>query len=98
MTEKLSDERLAELRAMQQKRIEGRGGVPEVRDLLKALDELTEHRTCTAQRARALQAEGKLNRIRDYLTTQEAERETYWPPDAWVLSGIVIAILDGSDT
>lgn len=44
MTEKLSDERLAELRALQQKRIEGRGGVPEVRDLLKALDELAAYR------------------------------------------------------
>lgn len=40
----LSDERLAELRAMQQKRIKGRGGVPEVRDLAKALDELAEYR------------------------------------------------------
>ena len=38
----LSDERLAELRALQQKRIEGRGGVPEVKDLLKALDALVE--------------------------------------------------------
>lgn len=44
MTSKISDERLAELRELQQKRIEGRGGVPEVHDLVKALDELAEFR------------------------------------------------------
>ena len=44
MTEKLSDERLAELHARQQERIEYQGGVPEVKDLLKALDELIEFR------------------------------------------------------
>jgi hypothetical protein len=49
MTEKLSDERLAELRALQQKRIEGRGGVPEVRDLVKALDELDRLRRWKAE-------------------------------------------------
>ena len=50
MTEKLSDERLAELRALQQERIKGRGGVPEVKDLLKALDELIEFRAKDARK------------------------------------------------
>ncbi|QUY63330.1 hypothetical protein [Gulosibacter molinativorax] len=43
-SERISDERLAELRALQEKRIKGRGGVPEVRDLAKALTELAELR------------------------------------------------------
>lgn len=50
MSSKISDERLAELRALQQKRIEGRGGVPEVKDLLKALDELAEYRARDARK------------------------------------------------
>lgn len=54
MTEKLNDERLAELRALQQKRIEGRGGVPEVKDLLKALDELDRLRRWKAEAVEVL--------------------------------------------
>lgn len=49
MSSKISDERLAELRALQQKRIEGRGGVPEVRDLAAALAELAEYRAREAE-------------------------------------------------
>lgn len=52
MSERLTYERLAELRARQQERIEGRGGVPEVKDLLKALDELIGRRAMDAQHIR----------------------------------------------
>lgn len=50
MSERITDERLAELRARQQERIEARGGVPEVKDLLKALDELIGFRSKDARK------------------------------------------------
>lgn len=54
MTEKLSDKRLAELRARQQERIEYQGGVPEVKDLLKGLDELDRLRRWKAEAVEVL--------------------------------------------
>lgn len=68
MTEKISDERLAELRELQQTRIKGRGAVPEVVDTKRALDELEVLRRWSVV-DRTQRAEAKLAKIQDTLSS-----------------------------
>lgn len=88
MTDRLTDERLAELRALQQERIEGRGGVPEVKDLLKALDELAAFRAHEPERLGITEPKSAVScRSGSHPMSDEAcrEAERRWP--LWLPTG-----------
>lgn len=90
MTERISDERLEELTHFVQAMGEvGQSATPvDNAELTAVLAELA--------RVRASKPGRTLAKVRSYLREQEAENLGSWHPETMVVSGCVIAILDGA--